>query len=54
VPLRNMGRGKTSGMELGQLRTREANLFHFRDGKVTRIVVYLNRDRALADLGLKE
>ena len=45
------GRGKGSGAET---RTKAASVFHFRDGKVTRVVIYWDRDRALADLGLKE
>jgi ketosteroid isomerase-like protein len=46
------GRGKTSGLELGQLRTKGADLFHVRGGKVTRLVLYFDRERALVDLGL--
>jgi ketosteroid isomerase-like protein len=46
------GRSKTSGLELGQMRTRGARLFHIRDGKVRRLVVYFDRERAFADLGL--
>jgi ketosteroid isomerase-like protein len=43
------GHAKASGLEIGQMR---ANLFHVRDGKVTRLVAYWDRQRALADLGL--
>jgi ketosteroid isomerase-like protein len=42
-------RGKASGVEVGHMR---ANLFHVRDGKVSRVVIYLDRERAFADLGL--
>jgi hypothetical protein len=45
-------RGKTSGVNIGQAWTRQAGLFHIREGKVTRLVYYLNREHALAELGL--
>jgi ketosteroid isomerase-like protein len=46
------GRGKSSGLGVGQMYAHGANLFHIRNGKVTRLVAYWDRDRALADLGL--
>ena len=53
VLFRQHGRGRTSGLEVAETGPRAANLFHVRDGKVTRAVLYLDRDRALADLGLE-
>jgi ketosteroid isomerase-like protein len=46
------GRGKTSGLDLAQMRTKGAHLFHVRGGKVTRLVAYMDSERALTDLGL--
>jgi ketosteroid isomerase-like protein len=46
------GRGKTSGLDVGQLGTKGANLFHIRGGRVTKLVSYFDRERAFADLGL--
>jgi ketosteroid isomerase-like protein len=46
------GRGKTSGLELGQIQAKAASLFQVRDRKVTRLVLYFNAERALGDLGL--
>jgi len=44
------GRGKASGVEIGGQR---ANRFQLQDGKVTSLVVYWDRTRALADAGLE-
>jgi ketosteroid isomerase-like protein len=46
------GRGKTSGLEVAQIRSDSAGVFHLRAGKVTRLTFYFDRGRALADLGL--
>ncbi len=45
-------RGKASGLEVGQTSANGANLFHVRGGKVTRLVCFFDRQRALAELGL--
>ena len=47
------GRGKTSGLDLGQMRAKAATLFTVRNGKVSRLVIYFDRERAVADLGLQ-
>ena len=48
---RMSGRGKASGAEV----EREfADVFELREGRVARLIVYPDRDRALADLGLEE
>jgi ketosteroid isomerase-like protein len=52
VLLRVSGRGRISGLELGQLQRTGANMFHVRGGEVTRLVIHFDGDRALADLGL--
>jgi hypothetical protein len=48
---RDTARGRTSGAETAQAR---AQVFDLNGGKVTRLALYWNRDRALADLGLEE
>jgi ketosteroid isomerase-like protein len=50
VLVRNSGRGRVSGLELDQ--RSGANLFGLHDGMVVRLVIYLERDHAFADLGL--
>ena len=52
VFIRIGGRGKASGLEVDQMSAKGANLFHIRDGRVTRLALYWNRERALADVGL--
>jgi ketosteroid isomerase-like protein len=46
------GRGKVSGLELERLGTNGAAIFEIKDGKVLQQVMYLDVQRAFADLGL--
>ena len=48
------GRGKPSALDVGEMRTTGAHIFHIENGEVIKLVVYGDRNRALADLGLKE
>ncbi len=52
VLTRITARGKAGGLVAGQMRAKGATLYHISGDKVTRLVYYWDRDRALADLGL--
>ncbi|HEX4187871.1 MAG TPA: hypothetical protein VHY83_08250 [Solirubrobacteraceae bacterium] len=45
------GRGRASG---AIVETRFVNVFHLRDGKVARLVLYSDAEHAFADLGLDQ
>jgi ketosteroid isomerase-like protein len=51
---RASGRGKASGVDVGEISSEGAILFEMREGKIRRLVLYLDRANALADLGLEE
>ena len=53
VLLRNTGRGKGSGIDIREL-SRSANVFTIRNGKVTSLVAYWDREQAISDLGLDD
>ena len=48
------GRGKTSGLELEQMGAKGASVFHIRNGRVSKQVLYFDRVHAFSDLGLSE
>jgi hypothetical protein len=48
------GLGKRSGLQLGQIWAKSASLFQVREGKVIELVIYWDRERAFADLGLSQ
>jgi ketosteroid isomerase-like protein len=47
-------RGRASNIEVRQVLARGASVVQIHDRQVTKLVLYFNRDRALADLGLEE
>src|SRR5690349_242379 len=52
VLVRNSARGRMSGVELDARSV--ANLFELDHGRVTKLMLYMDRTRAFADLGLTE
>jgi ketosteroid isomerase-like protein len=53
VLVRRSGRGRRSGVDMTEMRTQGAVLFHIRDGEVTRLLVYWDSMNALADISLR-
>jgi len=51
--IKRSGTGRSSGMAVAQMHSLAADIFHILDGKVMQLVHYWDRERALADLGLK-
>jgi len=51
VLTRTSAQGKSGGLVVGQMRAKGAVLYHLGDGKVTRLVYYWDRERALTDVG---
>ena len=45
------GRGRTSGVDVSRMLTRGASVMRVRRGRVTRLVLYTDRERAFADTG---
>lgn len=52
VVLTAHGRGKSSGVELERFNVASANIFQLREGKVTKLDVYLDPERALSEMGV--
>jgi hypothetical protein len=50
--IRYIGRGETSGLDVGKVGEQGATLFHLRAGTAIRLVLCSDTERAFADLGL--
>jgi ketosteroid isomerase-like protein len=46
------GSAKTSGMDMAPIASQVVAVYHVIEGKVTKLILYPDLDRALADLGL--
>ena len=53
VLARNRGVGRTSGLDLARIGD-SANVFHIRAGRVCKLILYWDRERALADLEIEQ
>jgi ketosteroid isomerase-like protein len=47
------GTARISGLDVRDGRSKGANVFEIRDGKVRRLTLYWNHERAYADLGIE-
>jgi ketosteroid isomerase-like protein len=54
VFFRLRGRGKKSGLDLAQVHPLGVGVFHVREGGVTRFVAYVDAERGLEAVGLRE
>ena len=54
VLISRSGRGRTSGVKLEGVARHAALIFHLSGGRVTRLILYFDRNRAFADLGLAD
>jgi hypothetical protein len=52
VLLRVTGCGRKSGLDVGEMHNEVTTIFHIRDGKVAKLLRYLDRERGFADAGL--
>jgi hypothetical protein len=52
VLVRFGGRGKSSGLEIGQMTTKSAGLIHLQSGRVTRLTLYFDHNLTFADVDL--